>query len=342
MDFTRLAISPARAGGWARLVPGALTAALAAAIAQEGGNLVHAPAPLTAVLLGLALTGVRPGLAQALAPGLNVAAKPGLKVAVALMGAQIAWGELMALGLPSLIAGATIVFGGIVAGGAIGLALGLPLAEAMVAACAVSICGASAALAVSQVAPPGPDLARKTALVVVGVNLLSTAAMLGYPLLTAALGFGPRQAGLFFGLSIHDLAQVTGAGAAVSPAATHAATLAKLGRILWLGPVVMLAGAYLARRDAIGETKASIAPPAFVWGFAALALARGLGLLAPGVIALFTQASTSLLLAAVFAMSAGLAPGAILKAPARLVAALGLTTVVVAGFAMAAVTALPS
>lgn len=326
---------PALAGAWARLAPGVLTAALAAAIAQAGADLLHAPAPLSAVALGLALTALRPSLASTLAPGLGLAAKPGLRVGVALMGAQIAWGELLALGLPSLIAGAAIVFGGIAAGGAIGAALGLPAAEALVAACAVSICGASAALAVSQAAPPAPDLARKTALVVVGVNLLSTAAMLAYPLLTAALGLGPRQAGLFFGLSIHDFAQVTGAGAAVSPAATHAATLAKLGRILWLGPVVVLAGASLAKRKQGGRL--SIAPPAFVWAFAALALMRGLGLVAPEVLVILTQVSKYLLLAAVFAISAGLAPSAILRAPARLVAALCLTTVVVAGFALAAV-----
>jgi uncharacterized membrane protein YadS len=325
-------------GSWARFVRGALLAGVAAVAAQETAIGLHVPAPLVAVILGLGAATL--WRSAWLTPGLGLWSKSGLRLGVALMGAQIAWGELLTLGVPALLAGGGIVFGGLVIGSALGVLLGLPLAEAAIAAAAVSICGASAALAVAQVAPQTPDLARRTALVVVGVNLLSTAAMLSYPLLARALALSPSQAGLFFGLSIQDVAQVTGAGATVSAAAAHAATLAKLGRIVWLGPTVMVAGVGLARGATVADTaprRRIAAPPGFVWGFAALALLRALNLLPSAVISILADASRLLLLGAVFAISARLDARALTTAPLRLVIALCLTTAVVAGLALAAV-----
>jgi uncharacterized integral membrane protein (TIGR00698 family) len=275
----------------------------------------------------------RAGPASAAGAGLDVFAKPGLRLGVAMMGAQISWSEFAALGGPAILASGAVVLGGLGVGAAAGTALGLPFAEALIAAAACSICGASAALAASQAAPASAANQRTTALVIVGVNLLSTLAMLAYPPIAHALGLSAHQAGVFFGLSIHDVAQVAGAGSSVSPEAAGAAALAKLARIVWLGPAVVLIGVLLAR-SGDGSVKAGLkGPPAFVLGFAALAALRGFGLLPPMVVATLATTSSFLLLAGVGAISAKLGPQALLQVKPRLALALGLSTLAVAGFA---------
>ena len=64
---------------------------------------------------------------------------------------------------------------------------------------AVAICGASAALAIASVLPRHRDSERDTILTVVTVTLMSTAAMILYPLLATALGFDHAHAGVFLG-----------------------------------------------------------------------------------------------------------------------------------------------
>jgi uncharacterized integral membrane protein (TIGR00698 family) len=311
--------------------PGLLAGLVIALLAKPLAHLLHAPAPLLAVVLGMGLGAM--GLGAKLAAGLDVWAKPGLRLGVALMGAQITWSEFALLGGPAILASGAVVLGGLTVGAAVGMALGLPLAEALIAAAACSICGASAALAASQAAPASAANQRTTALVIIGVNLLSTAAMLAYPPIAQALGLSAHQAGVFFGLSIHDVAQVAGAGSSVSPEAAGAAALAKLARIVWLGPAVVLIGVLLTRAGD-GSAKASLkGPPAFVLGFAALAALRGFGLLPPMVVTTLATTSSFLLLAGVGAISAKLGPQALLQVKPRLALALGLSTLAVAGFA---------
>ena len=208
----------------------------------------------------------------------------------------------------------------------------------MIAAASVAICGASAALAAAAVLPETPDKTRSTIAVVCGVNILSTIAMLGYPLIAHAVGLKPQWAGVFFGLSIHDVAQVAGAGAAVSPAATSAAAVTKLTRVLCLAPVAVAIGA-LARWRMGGHFTGGKAPPlapGFVIGFAALVIARNLGLLPGPVASLLTQASSILLLAGVAAIGALLSPREILKVKPQLVLVLVGATVVAASIGLGA------
>jgi len=183
-------------------------------------------------------------------------------------------------------------------------------------------------MATASALPETPTSRRTTALVVVGVNLLSTAAMLAYPLLTAALGFDGRQSGVFLGLSIHDVAQVAAAGASVSPEAAAAAALAKVSRILWLGPVVTLAALWAFRATARVGRKGAVrlGPPVFVWWFAALAVARSLNLMPTGVTAALASVSHILLLGGVAAISAQVSPRDLLRLEPRLGASLVLTT----------------
>lgn len=322
--------------GAGRLAPGLAAGLALAVLAKLLSQTLHAPAPLIAVVLGMMLGAL--GLQAQLGAGLDVFAKPGLRLGVAMMGAQISWAEFAALGGPAIVASGVVVLGGLAIGAAAGLALGLPFAEALIAAAACSICGASAALAASQAAPASPANQRTTALVIVGVNLLSTVAMLAYPPLASAVGLTAHQAGVFFGLSIHDVAQVAGAGASVSPEAASTAALAKLARIVWLGPAVVLIGLVLTRSREGGRVAGLQAPPAFVLGFAALAAARGLNLIPPALVPTLAACSGFLLLAGVGAISAMLGPKALLQVRPRLAVALGTATVAVAGLAYALTT----
>ncbi|MDB5456611.1 MAG: hypothetical protein JWP92_2196 [Caulobacter sp.] len=313
--------------------PGLLAGLAIALLAQTLSAATHAPAPLIAVLLGLGVAAA--GIGARLNHGLDLWAKPGLRLGVALMGAQITWSEFALLGGPAVLASGAVVLGGLAVGAGVGVALGLPIAQALIAAAACSICGASAALAAAQAAPASPANQRTTALVVVGVNLLSTAAMLAYPPIAHGLGLSAHQAGVFFGLSIHDVAQVAGAGASVSPDAAGAAALAKLARIIWLGPAVVLIGLALMRTGDTGLRAKIKGPPAFVLGFAALAALRGLGWLPAGLVEPIAQVSRLLLLAGVGAISAQLGPAALLEVKPRLAATLALVTLAVAVLAFA-------
>lgn len=316
-----------------KLAPGLAAGLVLAVLAKLFAQTLHAPAPLIAVVLGMMLGAL--SLQSQLGAGLDIFAKPGLRLGVAMMGAQISWAEFAALGGPAILASGVVVLGGLAIGAAAGLALGLPFAEALIAAAACSICGASAALAASQAAPSSPANQRTTALVIVGVNLLSTVAMLAYPPLANALGLTAHQAGVFFGLSIHDVAQVAGAGASVSPETASTAALAKLARIVWLGPAVVLIGLLLTRGSEGGRVSGLRAPPAFVIGFAALAAARGLNLIPPALISALAACSGFLLLAGVGAISAKLGPKALLQVKPRLAVMLGTVTLAVAVMAYA-------
>ena len=82
---------------------------------------------------------------------------------------------------------------------------------------ATAICGASAAMAMSAALPSHPRKEHATLFTVVGVSILSTVAMLLYPAIARYAGLDDVHAGIFIGATIHDVAQVIGAGYAVSP-----------------------------------------------------------------------------------------------------------------------------
>ena len=139
---------------------------------------------------------------------------------------------------------------------------------------AVAICGASAALALSAAMPAHPLKERATLFTVIGVSTLSTLAMVLYPVLTQALGMAPVQAGFFIGGTIHDVAQVVGAGYSLSHDAGDAATLIKLMRVAMLLPVIALAAALARRheREQGGDQPSGPRPPLLPWFAVAFAL----------------------------------------------------------------------
>jgi uncharacterized integral membrane protein (TIGR00698 family) len=203
------------------------------------------------------------------------------------------------------------------------------------AGAATAVCGASAALATSIVLPGYKGKEADVAFVVVSVNALSTVAMVLYPLLCAALGFDPQRTGVMLGATIHDVAQVVGAGYAVSEPVGNTAVIVKLFRVFLLFPVVLLVGLAFARRS-VASDAAKIPFPVFALVFVALCVLNSIATAMGSVAPLFVQikaplveASTWGLLIAIGALGLGTSLPAIAALGWRHVATVTGTTVVI-------------
>lgn len=251
-----------------RPLPGltvAVTVALAVGfIADHYGG----PPFLLALLLGMAFNFLSAD--ARVRPGIDLAARSVLRIGVALLGIRITFDRIADLGpVPVLLAvcGVVVALG---SGVLLARLAGRSSAEGVLSGGAVGICGASAAMAISAALPRSPQSERLTLLTVIGVTALSTLAMIVYPLLAKTLGLDETAAGVLFGATIHDVAQVLGAGLTVSPQAGDVATFVKLVRVACLLPVVVMVG-WAFRGSGEGQvTQSQPLLPHFLIGFVAL------------------------------------------------------------------------
>ena len=149
-------------------------------------------------------------------PGLKFCAGPLLKWAVALLGMRVAIGDIIDLGAPVAIMVVVSMTATIFAGIGLSKLLKQSIFFGILVGSATAVCEVSAALATSTVLPNYKGRDTDVAFVAVGVNLLATIAMLIYPPLCIYLGFDDRTIGIMLGGTIHDVAQVVGAGYGVS------------------------------------------------------------------------------------------------------------------------------
>ncbi len=267
------------------LLPGVLIAGLVAVAAQFMSEHYGAPAMLVALLLGMALNFLsEPGTPTA--AGIAFTARDVLKFGVVLLGTRISLDLIAGLGwqmfaLVVLATAATLVFGALA-----GRLFRKTAGFSVLTAGAVAICGASAALAIHAVLPGSQRSDEQLTFTVLMVTLLSTIAMIVYPPALLAAGFADAKAGAFIGATIHDVAQVVGAGFLISEEAGKAATLVKLTRVALLAPVVVILALLMRAGAAAGEGESVRRPPLlppFMAGFLILAALSSFGLISPGL-----------------------------------------------------------
>ena len=104
----------------------------------------------------------------------------------------------------------------------------------------VAVCGASAALAVSSVIPKKNIKEKEIFIVILGVTILSTIAMVIYPFLAQMLQMKDDVSGFLMGSTIHDVAQVVGAGYSISDESGIIATFTKMIRVATLPIIVII------------------------------------------------------------------------------------------------------
>jgi uncharacterized integral membrane protein (TIGR00698 family) len=276
------------------MLPGIALAALIAVAASGLGNHYNAPAMLFALLIGMAFHHLASDPMSA--PGLKVSSQFLLRLGVALLGLRLSFADIASLGWAPVLSVVALVTGTMLAGLALSRLTGRGSAFGTLAGGAVAICGASAALALAAVLPRSRVGERDVLFTVAAVTALSTAAMVLYPILFAALEHGPAQAGFLIGATIHDVAQVVGAGYSMSEETGDVATFVKLQRVALL-PLAVLAAALVFR-----EGRAGLAPPWFLTAFVALMLVNNLAAVPQGILDAARLLSGWLLLTAIAAL----------------------------------------
>jgi uncharacterized integral membrane protein (TIGR00698 family) len=321
---------------WPGLLMSAVIAVTATFIADHRGG----PTLLYALLLGMALNTVASeGRAK---PGVDFAARRILRVGVALLGARITFAQIGGLGWFNgglMVAGVvvTIVFG-------IGAAraLGLSRRFGVLTGGATAICGASAAIAIAAILPRDERSERELIFTIAGVTVLSTLAMIVYPVLAKIIGLDAHQTGVFLGGTIHDVAQVVGAGYSISPEVGDYAVLTKLLRVAMLLPVVTAIS--LAVRHRLGRTEETgrgdpLLPP-FLLVFVAFVIAGSLGLIPTRIGEALNEVARACLVVAIAAVGLKTSPLEMKKVGARAFALLAVEAVFLGGVVIGAQRAL--
>ena len=131
-----------------------------------------------------------------------------------------------------------------------------------------AICGGSA---IAAVAPVLRARAHETSVALATVFLLNAVALVVFPPLGHLTHLSQEAFGLWAALAIHDTSSVVGAGLAYGPRALEVATTVKLARALWIVPLTLLIGWWVARRGEAGPEAPPVRQPWFIAGFLAVA-----------------------------------------------------------------------
>jgi uncharacterized integral membrane protein (TIGR00698 family) len=278
--------------------PGLLVAGTIALASTWLAQHYTAPVMLFALLFGMSFHFLHEG--GRCVDGIEFASRSLLRLGVALLGVRITLGQIASLGIAPVLTVAVGVASTILIGLLLARRLRLTNMFGVLSGGAVAICGASAALAIASVLPRDKDRERDTILTVVAVTALSTLAMILYPVFATSIGLDHKHAGIFIGGTIHDVAQVVGAGYMISPETGDIATYVKLLRVAMLLPTVFAISLVVAHNGGGDGSRPSL--PLFLVGFALLVLANSFGLLPRVAVDFANDVSRWCLVAAIAAL----------------------------------------
>ena len=236
---------------------------------------------MMAIILGIIIRNTI-SLPASLQPGIRFGLVRVLRLGIVLLGIRLSLSEAGAIGLQAL----PVIIGAVAAALLIvtylARKMGLSGKLGTLIAVGTSICGATAIVATA------PTIAAKddeVAYSVACITLFGVVAMLVYPFAGHLIFDGDAfKAGLFLGTSVHETAQVAGAGLVYQqyyddPQALDVATVTKLVRNLGMLLIIPLMSILYHRNHSDGTEapKWYTMIPLFVIGFAMMSLIRTVG-----------------------------------------------------------------
>ncbi|MEA3337488.1 MAG: putative sulfate exporter family transporter [Chloroflexota bacterium] len=275
-----------------RLIPGLLAAALLAWVsvwlseytgtALMGFRKSPISAVTMAILLGM-LIGNLVSLPAVLKPGLTFAMKKVLRLGIIMLGIRLSVMSVFKLGVLGIPIVLLCIAGALLLTTRLNSWLKLPDRVGTLIAVGTSICGVTAIVA----AAPAIDAEdEEVAYAIAVITTFGLVAMLTYPYLAHSIFGGDAvKSGLFMGTSIHETAQVAGAGLVYAdifsqPLALDVATITKLVRNVFMAAVIPVMALHYTRKTAGSEKKdVSFTElfPTFILGFLGFAVIRSIG-----------------------------------------------------------------
>lgn len=227
------------------------------------------------ILLGmLYANSLRNRLPETWVPGIRFCSKTLLRLGVVLYGFRLTFQQVAEVGLSAIAVDAVVVVVTLLLGLLLGRLLRLDGQTALMTATGSAICGAAAVLGAEPVVRCEP---HKTAVAVSTVVLFGTLSMFLYPVMYRAGwldGLTAQGVAVYAGATLHEVAHVVGAGAAIDAAGgqvADAATITKMIRVMMLAPVLVAMGFLLTRREAgAAAGKRTVAVPWFAFWFLAV------------------------------------------------------------------------
>ena len=264
---------------------------------------------IVGILLGmLYANSLRNRLPETWVPGIKFCSKQVLRLGIILYGFRLTFAQVMAVGLPAILADTIIVVVTLLLGVGLGRLLKMDRDTALLTATGSSICGAAAVLGAEGVVRPE---AHKTAVAVSTVVIFGTLSMFLYPVFwrSGMLDLTPGQMAVYTGSTLHEVAHVVGAGNAMGAEIADTATITKMIRVMMLAPVLVVMSVALARRKSSatstakeGERGGRITIPWFAFGFLAVIGFNSFDLLPQAVVAGINDFDTFLLTMAMTAL----------------------------------------
>jgi uncharacterized integral membrane protein (TIGR00698 family) len=276
------------------------------------------------------------------APGVDACMRVILRLGIGLLGARITVEQVQSLGWATGLIVALAVVTTVLCGVLVARWLRLSWSMGLLAGGATAICGAAAALAIAAVLPPDEHRERNTLSAVVLATVLSTVAMLLYPLVASALALPPLWAGVFLGGTIHDVAQVVVAGYSLGQEAGDTASIVKLLRVGLLVVVVMGISVMVRRRPsqtaaAPPTRKFNLPVPGFLVLFVGLVGVHSAGWMSTSLQLSLGEGSRACLMVGVTALGMKTSLGGLAKAGWRPTALMLATTLWIALFVLGSI-----
>ena len=275
-------------GWWAGIALAVFVSVIAGYAATWFGESVlgFAKSPVSAIMMAIVLGMIAANtikLPEAWQPGLRFCMSAVLRLGIMLLGIRLSLagaGQFTLVALPFVIAA---IAAGLLTVGLLGRYMGLSRQLSGLIAIGTSICGCTAIVATAPLIKANES---EVSYAVACITIFGLVAMFAYPLLAHwAFADQPALAGLFLGTSIHETAQVAGAGMMYeaqfnAPEALDIATVTKLVRNLCMIAVIPLVG-ILYGADRVGDDKTKVnylkMIPWFIVGFALMSAIRTVG-----------------------------------------------------------------
>ncbi|ULJ61227.1 YeiH family protein [Wielerella bovis] len=261
----------------------------------------HIGAMTIAIVLGMLLgNSVYDKVEHRAAAGVLFAKGFLLRTGIVLYGFKITLHDIGKVGVNAVISDALMLCGTFLFACWLGIrVLKIDRETVYLTASGCSICGAAAIMATEPVVKAP---AHKVSIAVALIVLFGTVAMFVYPLLYPVLNtwLSPHQYGIYIGSSVHEVAQVYGAGSALDSVVADTAVITKMIRVMMLAPFLMVLSWYLQRNQS-GE-KSKIVLPWFAVYFLGVALFNSLNLLPKSFVGVLVQIDDIFLMMAMAAL----------------------------------------